>query len=104
MYDEIEICPLNVYHIHLTKTENITDFGKFNQNSSQEFFFLLSSLSTFFLQELSAIFRAIFAKICLQKIPDFIMSTQIGCFTLANAFLISLFGKDPLSILLYTIN
>uniref|UniRef100_A0A8C2TAR8 TIAM Rac1 associated GEF 2 n=1 Tax=Coturnix japonica TaxID=93934 RepID=A0A8C2TAR8_COTJA len=27
VYDEIEICPLNVYHIHLTKTENITDFG-----------------------------------------------------------------------------
>lgn len=41
VYDEIEICPLNVHHIHLTKTENITDFGKFNQNSSQEFFFLL---------------------------------------------------------------
>ncbi|KAM6086195.1 rho guanine nucleotide exchange factor TIAM2 isoform 3-T3 [Theristicus caerulescens] len=27
VYDEIEICPLNVYHIHLTKTENISDFG-----------------------------------------------------------------------------
>uniref|UniRef100_A0A803Y5H1 TIAM Rac1 associated GEF 2 n=1 Tax=Meleagris gallopavo TaxID=9103 RepID=A0A803Y5H1_MELGA len=27
VYDEIEICPLNVHHIHLTKTENITDFG-----------------------------------------------------------------------------
>ncbi|XP_040407272.1 T-lymphoma invasion and metastasis-inducing protein 2 isoform X1 [Cygnus olor] len=27
VYDEIEICPLNVYHVHLTKTENITDFG-----------------------------------------------------------------------------
>ncbi|XP_074846440.1 rho guanine nucleotide exchange factor TIAM2 isoform X2 [Carettochelys insculpta] len=25
--DEIEIFPLNVYHVHLTKTENITDFG-----------------------------------------------------------------------------
>lgn len=28
MYDEIEICPLNVYHVHLKKTENISDFGK----------------------------------------------------------------------------
>lgn len=28
VYDEIEICPLNVYNIHLTKTENISDFGK----------------------------------------------------------------------------
>ncbi|XP_069708195.1 rho guanine nucleotide exchange factor TIAM2 isoform X3 [Phaenicophaeus curvirostris] len=27
VYDEIEICPLNVYHVHLTKTGNITDFG-----------------------------------------------------------------------------
>ncbi|XP_027675569.2 rho guanine nucleotide exchange factor TIAM2 isoform X2 [Chelonia mydas] len=27
IYDEIEIFPLNVYHVHLTKTENITDFG-----------------------------------------------------------------------------
>ncbi|XP_074674907.1 rho guanine nucleotide exchange factor TIAM2 isoform X2 [Strix aluco] len=27
VYDEIEICPLNVYHVHLTKTENISDFG-----------------------------------------------------------------------------
>ncbi|XP_064025269.1 rho guanine nucleotide exchange factor TIAM2 isoform X3 [Pogoniulus pusillus] len=27
VYDEIEICPLNVYHIHLTKTESINDFG-----------------------------------------------------------------------------
>lgn len=28
VYDEIEICPLNVYHIHLRKTESINDFGK----------------------------------------------------------------------------
>lgn len=28
MYDEIEICPLNVYHVHLAKTENISDYGK----------------------------------------------------------------------------
>lgn len=28
MYDEIEICPLNVYHVHLMKTENISDYGK----------------------------------------------------------------------------
>ncbi|KAJ7409643.1 hypothetical protein WISP_113300 [Willisornis vidua] len=27
VYDEIEICPLNVYHVHLTKTENISDYG-----------------------------------------------------------------------------
>ncbi|XP_034621236.1 T-lymphoma invasion and metastasis-inducing protein 2 isoform X3 [Trachemys scripta elegans] len=27
IYDEIEIFPLNVYHVHLTKTENIPDFG-----------------------------------------------------------------------------
>nr|XP_032627979.1 T-lymphoma invasion and metastasis-inducing protein 2 [Chelonoidis abingdonii] len=27
VYDEIEIFPLNVYHVHLTKTENISDFG-----------------------------------------------------------------------------
>uniref|UniRef100_A0A8C0FXP3 TIAM Rac1 associated GEF 2 n=1 Tax=Bubo bubo TaxID=30461 RepID=A0A8C0FXP3_BUBBB len=27
VYDEIEICPLNIYHVHLTKTENISDFG-----------------------------------------------------------------------------
>ncbi|KAM9154880.1 rho guanine nucleotide exchange factor TIAM2 isoform 2-T2 [Pangshura tecta] len=27
IYDEIEIFPLNVYHVHLTKTENKTDFG-----------------------------------------------------------------------------
>ncbi|XP_025900132.1 T-lymphoma invasion and metastasis-inducing protein 2 isoform X2 [Nothoprocta perdicaria] len=27
VYDEIEICPLSVYHVHLTKTENISDFG-----------------------------------------------------------------------------
>uniref|UniRef100_A0A8C8SWH4 TIAM Rac1 associated GEF 2 n=1 Tax=Pelusios castaneus TaxID=367368 RepID=A0A8C8SWH4_9SAUR len=27
IYDEIEIFPLNVYQVHLTKTENITDFG-----------------------------------------------------------------------------
>lgn len=51
VYDEIEICPLNVYHVHLTKTENITDFGKFNQNISQEFLFF--SLPTFSFQELS---------------------------------------------------
>lgn len=51
MYDEIEICPLNVYHVHLTKTENITDFGKFSQNISQEFLFF--SLPTFSFQELS---------------------------------------------------
>lgn len=52
VYDEIEICPLNVYHIHLTKTENISDFGKFKQNSSQEFLFLFSLL-TFSLQDFS---------------------------------------------------
>lgn len=51
VYDEIEICPLNVYHVHLTKTENITDFGKFSQNISQEFLFF--SLPTFSFQELS---------------------------------------------------
>ncbi|XP_072783067.1 rho guanine nucleotide exchange factor TIAM2 isoform X3 [Taeniopygia guttata] len=27
VYDEIEICPLNVYHVHLAKTENISDYG-----------------------------------------------------------------------------
>ncbi|XP_074165560.1 rho guanine nucleotide exchange factor TIAM2 isoform X2 [Sminthopsis crassicaudata] len=27
VYDEIEIFPLSVYHVHLTKTENVTDFG-----------------------------------------------------------------------------
>ncbi|KAM9004497.1 T-lymphoma invasion and metastasis-inducing protein 2 isoform X1 [Sarcophilus harrisii] len=27
VYDEIEIFPLSVYHVHLSKTENITDFG-----------------------------------------------------------------------------
>ncbi|XP_074393796.1 rho guanine nucleotide exchange factor TIAM2 isoform X3 [Zonotrichia albicollis] len=27
VYDEIEICPLNIYHVHLTKTENISDYG-----------------------------------------------------------------------------
>lgn len=33
VYDEIEICPLNIYHIHLTKTENISDFGKISEIS-----------------------------------------------------------------------
>lgn len=47
MYDEIEICPLNVYHVHLKKTENISDFGKLLE------IFLFILLIAYFLQDFS---------------------------------------------------
>ena len=95
MYDEIEICPLNVYYIHLTKTENISDFGKL----SGIFLFILLvayflSLGLFCLSDQVKL-SLIAQSLSLQRTRGITTKTQTGCFTLASAFL--MFGKGPLS-------
>lgn len=95
MYDEIEICPLNVYHVHLKKTENISDFGKLLG------IFLFILLIVYFLS--SGLFclweqagpSLIAQSLSLQRTQGIMTKSQAGCFTLTSAFL--MFGKGPLS-------
>lgn len=86
VYDEIEICPLNVYHIHLTKTENISDFGKLPGT------FLFILLIAYFLSSgLFCIWAQVEPSLIAQSLSmwkswGIITKTQNGCFTLASKF------------------